>query len=204
MAPRERYLQVAKLHERCLDQGFLATLGERFLALMYESMDRADGVTLITQERDGKVVGFITGGTGMGPIYKRMLRSPVRLGLALAPALVRPAKVRRILEILRYSGDANLPEGVPDAELLSLAVAPEARGAGVADTLYRKLVDDFQARGVGAFRIIVGEGLAPAHRFYQRMGATVAGEVQVHEGERSKVYVHRIRPLPEGLPHAVS
>ncbi|WP_449284252.1 GNAT family N-acetyltransferase [Luteimonas qiangzhengi] len=53
---------------------------------------------------------------------------------------------------------------MPDAELLSLAVAPEARGSGVADTLYRNLVEDFQARGVDAFRIIVGEGLAPAHR----------------------------------------
>lgn len=192
MDSRERYRQVAGLHERCLDQGFLATLGERFLSLMYEAMDRADGVTLITEERDGRVVGFITGGTSMGPIYKRMLRSPVRLGLALAPALVRPAKVRRIIEILRYSGDAALPDGVPEAELLSLAVAPEARGSGVADALYRKLVEDFQARGVNAFRIIVGDGLAPAHRFYQRMGATVAGEVQVHEGEASKVYVNRM------------
>ena len=191
MTPSERYRQVARLHVRCLDQGFLATLGEGFLSLMYEAMDRAAGVTLITEEREGRVVGFITGGTGMGPIYKRMLRSPLRLGLALAPALVRPAKVRRIIEILRYSGDADLPEGVPDAELLSLAVAPEARGSGVADTLYRKLVEDFEARGVNAFRIIVGDALAPAHRFYQRMGATVAGEVQVHEGECSKVYVHR-------------
>src|SRR5690606_4122196 len=120
------YLQVGRLHVRCLDRGFLATLGEGFLSLMYEAMDRADGVTLITEERDGRVVGFITGGTGLGPIYKRMLRSPVRLGLALAPALVRPAKVRRIIEILRYSGDAALPDGVPEAELLSLAVTPEA------------------------------------------------------------------------------
>lgn len=191
MASRERYLQIAKLHMRCLDQGFLATLGEGFLALMYESMDRADGVTLITEEREGRVVGFITGSSGMGPIYRRMLHSPFRLALALAPALVSPAKVRRILEILRYSGDADLPDGVPDAELLSLAVALEARGSGVADVLYGKLVEDFQTRGVDAFRIIVGEALAPAHRFYRRMGATVAGEVQVHEGERSKVYVHR-------------
>ncbi|MGY0561686.1 hypothetical protein ACW7G2_13315 [Luteimonas sp. A277] len=43
MNPREGYRQVARLHVRCLDQGFLATLGEEFMALMYESMDRADG-----------------------------------------------------------------------------------------------------------------------------------------------------------------
>lgn len=195
MSLDRRYREVAELHARCLDQGFLATLGVRFLTLMYKAMDQADTVTLITEEREGRVVGFITGGTGMGPIYKRMLRSPVRLGLALAPALVRPAKLRRILEILRYSSKGSLPEGVPEAELLSLAVAHEARGSGVADTLYRKLVEDFQARDVDAFRIIVGEALAPAHRFYRRMGASVAGELEVHEGEPSKVYVHRIPQL---------
>lgn len=192
MTPRERYRQVAMLHVRCLDQGFLATLGEGFLALMYEAIDRADGTLLITEERDGQVVGFITGGTGMGPIYKRMLRSPVRLGLALAPALVRPAKLRRILEIVRYSGDGGLPAGVPDSELLSLAVAPEWRGQAVADRLYAGLVDALRGQHVDAFRIIVGKALAPAHRFYQRMGAVPVGQVEVHDGEPSTVYVHRL------------
>lgn len=192
MTPGERYRQVARLHVRCLDQGFLATLGEGFLALMYEAIDRADGATLLVAEEDGRVQGFITGGVGMGPIYRRMMRSPMRLGLALAPAMLRPAKVRRILDIVRYSGDGGLPDGLPDAELLSLAVAPEWRGKSVAEGLYQRLVEDFRKRGVGAFRITVGETLAPAHRFYQRMGASVAGEVEVHGGEKSKVYVHRV------------
>ena len=192
MTPRERYRQVAGLHKRCLDQGFLATLGEGFLALIYEAIDHTGEATLLVAEEDGQVQGFITGGVGMGPIYRRMMRSPVRLGLALAPAMLRPAKVRRILDIVRYSGDGGLPEGLPDAELLSLAVAPEWRGKSVAEGLYQRLVEDFRKRGVDAFRITVGETLAPAHRFYQRMGASVAGEVEVHGGEKSKVYVHRI------------
>ncbi|MGY0652476.1 GNAT family N-acetyltransferase [Luteimonas sp. A537] len=192
MTPAERYRQVARLHVRCLDQGFLATLGEGFLALMYESIDRAAETTLLVEEDGGQVQGFITGGTGMGAIYKRMLRSPVRLALAIAPALVRPAKVRRILEIMRYSSAGVVPEGLPEAELLSIAVAPEWRGKAIADRLYSRLIEDFRHRGVDAFRITVGEALAPAHRFYQRMGADVAGEVEVHGGERSKVYVQRV------------
>lgn len=193
MNPRDRYRQVAGLHVRCLDQGFLASLGEGFLALMYEAIDRADGTVLLTEERDGVVVGFITGGEGMGPIYRRMLRSPMRLGLALAPALLSVTRLRRIIEIMRYSGGGGgLPLDMPDAELLSLAVAPEWRGKGVAEALYQRLFEDFRARSVGAFRIIVGEALAPAHRFYRRMGAERAGEVEVHEGEGSTVYVHRV------------
>jgi ribosomal protein S18 acetylase RimI-like enzyme len=192
MTPAARYRQVAGLHMRCLDQGFLATLGERFLALMYEAIDQADESTLLVEEDSGQVQGFVTGGIGMGAIYRRMLRSPVRLALAIAPALTRPSKVRRILEILRYSGAGVLPEGLPEAELLSIAVAPEWRGKAVADRLYGRLVEDFRKRHVAAFRITVGEALAPAHRFYQRMGAQVAGQVEVHGGEPSKVYVHRV------------
>ena len=74
--------------------------------------------------------------------------------------------------------------------MLSIAVAPEWRGQAVAEGLYRRLVDDFHRRGVDAFRITVGEALAPAHRFYLRMGAVPRAHIQVHRGERSVVYVH--------------
>ena len=191
MTPRERYRQVARLHVLCLDQGFLATLGAGFLAQMYEAIDQADGTLLITEERDGSVVGFITGGTGMGAIYRRMLRQPLRLAMALLPALVQPAKLRQILEIMRYSGEGGLPADTPRAELLSLAVASEWRGKAIADGLYARLVEGFRAQGIDAFRIIVGAPLAPAHRFYRRMGAAPIGEVEVHAGEASTVYVHR-------------
>lgn len=192
MTPQERYRQVARLHVRCLDRSFLATLGEGFLAQMYAAIDATPGALLLTEERDGEVVGFITGGTGMGAIYRRMMRRPVRLGLALLPALVRPAKLRRIVEILRYSGDGGLPADVPEPELLSLAVAPEWRGKSIADSLYARLAEAFKSQGVDAFRIIVGAALAPAHRFYKRMGAVPEGEVEVHAGESSTVYVHRV------------
>ena len=81
---------------------------------------------------------------------------------------------------------------MPDAELLSLAVAPEWRGKAVADNLYARLVEAFRGQGVGSFRIIVGVALAPAHRFSQCMGAVPAGEVEVHVGESSTVYAHRV------------
>lgn len=186
---RERHLAVARMHIACLDRGFLATLGERFLALMYEAIEAAPQSRLITVERDGVIVGFITGAVGMKAIYRQMLRSPVRLARALLPTLSSSARIRRIFEILRYGGGASAPAGLPDAELLSLAVAREWRGSGVAEELYSSLVEHFREDGVDAFRIIVGDSLQPAHRFYRRMGAVVAGKLEVHEGEQSLVYV---------------
>lgn len=187
-----RYRQVAALHAANIDQGFLSTLGQPFLALVYRAVDEAPAGVLIVEEREGRVLGFVAGSIGMGAIYRRLLRRPVPLALALAPSLLRPARLRRIFEILRYGrGDSGATRW-PAPELLSIAVAPEARGLGIADALYGRLVEAFASRGIAAFRIVVGDALAPAHRFYRRMGATPAGRIEVHEGEGSRVYVQSI------------
>lgn len=189
MTPAERYRQVAALHAENIDQGFLATLGLPFLALMYRALDEADGSVLLTEERHGRVVGFVSGGKGMGAVYRRMLRYPVRLGLALLPSLLRPKRIGRILEILRYGRRANASTGLPSAELLSIAVDPSVRGTGVSERLYRRLRSHFSERGVDAFRIVVGESLLPAHRYYQKMGAKPVARIEVHAGEGSVVYL---------------
>ena len=192
MDAAERYRQVAALHADNIDQGFLATLGIPFLSLMYRAIDEAPGSVLLTEEQHGRVVGFVSGGDGMGAIYRRMLRHPLRLVLALLPSLVRPSRLKRILEILRYGGGTSTTHDLPRAELLSIAVAPHARGSGVAERLYRRLEENFAGRGLSAFRITVGDSLAPAHRYYRRMGAVPAGRVEVHAGEGSVVYVQAL------------
>ena len=66
------------------------------------------------------------------------------------------------------------------------------RGKGIAQKLYTRLVEDFRDKGIERFRIVVGSELAPAHKFYAKMGAEVASEMELHSGETSKVYVHNI------------
>lgn len=192
MERRDLYQQVARLHIDNINQGFLATLGIGFVSLMYQAIDEAHDSVLLVEERDGCVAGFVSGGCGMGAIYKRMLHFPFRVGCTLLPSLLRPRRLLRILEILRYSRGHILPADLPDAELLSIAVDPACRGQQVAEQLYRRLEDHFRGAGIASFRIIVGEPLAPAHRFYQRMGAIALGTVEVHEGERSIVYLQRL------------
>lgn len=192
MRDHEVWQQVARLHADNLDQGFLATLGPRFLTLMYRAIDECDSSILLVEQCDGRVVGFVSGTQSMRPIYRQMLRHGLRLIPSLFPAVLNPTRVWRILEILRYSrGNAAL-QGLPAYELLSIAVDPSARGQGAAERLYKGLVGHCRQHGIPAFKIVVGDRLAPAHRFYQRMGAKVAGETEVHTGERSVVYVHAV------------
>lgn len=184
------YREVAQLHIDCIDQGFLPKLGVDFLTLMYECLDEDAGALLLTCERDGRVVGFVTSAASLGGVYRRMLRRWWRLTLALGPSLVRPRRVLRILEIVRYSAAAPAAAALPRAELLSLAVSPKWRGTGCAEELYQGLTRALAQRGEPAFKIVVGAPLTPAHRFYRRMGAEPAAQIEVHRGEASTVYVH--------------
>ena len=192
MNKRELYRQVAELHVANINRGFLSTLGIGFVALMYRAIDECENSIFFVEEHDGRVIGFVAGATGMGPIYKRMLRYWPRLIVAMLPSMVFPRRIWRIFEIMRY-GSGKPSVVLPNAELLSIAVDAEHRGQGHAEALYRRLVDYFQVRGDPAFKITVGNALAPAHKFYLRMGAVPVTEIQVHKGELSTVYVHYLR-----------
>jgi ribosomal protein S18 acetylase RimI-like enzyme len=171
---------------------------------MYRAIEEGDSSRLLIDERDGKVVGFVAGGNGMGPIYRRMFRRPFRLAWALAPTLLHPGRILRIAEILRYSAGKAGGEGLPHAELLSIAVDPEWRGKQVAEDLYQRLMGHFRDAGISDFRILVGEKLASAHKFYLRMGAKSVGEIVVHGRETSVIYVQSVqRQEGRNVEHAL-
>jgi ribosomal protein S18 acetylase RimI-like enzyme len=147
---------------------------------------------LLIARHERRVVGFVTGAEGMGPIYRQLLRRWARLAGVLLPVLVSRRKLRKISEILLMGKKTQPLSELPHAELLSIAVDPALRGQGHAQMLYQGLVDHFQKRGVDRFRIVVGEPLAAAHQFYTKMGAQPLGRIEVHQGEASVLYVHRL------------
>jgi len=53
-------LLVAKIHKKCLDKSFLATLGEKFLRLLYKTLIKCENSILIVAEDNGKVIGFVS------------------------------------------------------------------------------------------------------------------------------------------------
>jgi len=191
MEKPEVYRQVARLHISCINQGFLPRLGESFLALMYRAIDESDDGALIVDTDGDRVIGFVSGTIHMKAVYRRMLRHWPTLFVALLPSMVRPHRVARILEILRYGGTHSTERPLPNAELLTIAIDSKFRGQRRADALYHRLSKYFAQNGQTEFKITAGAALEPAHRFYLRMGAEPIGEVQVHRGETSIAYVQR-------------
>lgn len=197
-AKRQVYRRVAQLHIACISEGFLRTLGPRFLALMYQSIDEGTDSVLLVRRQGDEIVGFVAGATGMKSIYKRMLRHTLQLALALAPAMFSLKRLKRIFEILRYSSASSRSSALPRAELLSIGVDPAFRRNGHAEALFHELCAVFRQRGVASFMIVVGASLAPARRFYERMGAIAAGSLSVHDSEPSVVYTLNVNQTLDG------
>jgi ribosomal protein S18 acetylase RimI-like enzyme len=188
----EGSIVIARLHASNIDQGSLSSLGLPFLTLPYESIDANESSVLLLARHEGTVVGFVTGAEGMGSIYRELLRRWPRLTLALLPALLSPRKIWKMFEVLFLGQKEHPLPNLPHAELLSIAVDPSHRSQGHAAALYAELVQHFRERRVDGFRIVVGDSLAAAHKFYQRMGATPVGRIEVHKGQASVMYLHRL------------
>lgn len=71
------------------------------------------------------------------------------------------------------SGEPNEPAA---AELISMWIAPEARGHGLADLLIRAVEDWARASGAAELRLAVAEGNEHALALYRRHGFADTGE----------------------------
>lgn len=187
----EHAAAAARLHRQGIPEGFIASLGEPFLRALYEAIvtsSRAFGFVALDR---GEVCGFVTCAETVRGVYSSVLkRRFFRLAWSVLPRMARPGNLRNLWETFRYPARAEA--GLPEAELLSIAVAESARGGGVGRRLFERCVEEFHRRGVPAFKIMVGEGL-PANGFYQRLGCRAAGLYR-HHGRMLCAYVRQTAP----------
>jgi ribosomal protein S18 acetylase RimI-like enzyme len=177
---------VARLHADGIGEGFLSTLGQRFLAHLYRAMTQSPVATLlVSRDEDGAVIGFVSGATSPGAFYRQFFRRHgPRAALILAGRALRPRVFRRILETVRHVGK----EGGGGPELLSIAVGPPARRTGLGSMLVRRLEQELRADGADRLAVVVGAGNPGARAFYERLGFHPLGGIEVHQGYRSLRY----------------
>lgn len=186
----QKYIDVANLHIDSIKTGFLPSLGVRFLALMYRCIDEADFSILIVNYKDDQLVGFVSGTNGTSNLYRAMIYYPIELFLALLPVILNFKKIKKIINILNHMSGSERAN-YPSAELLTICVHKNYRRQGVANDLYSKLCGYFCSEMISEFVIIVGQSLE-ANVFYKNKGATISGEIQVHKGTNSNVFIQRV------------
>jgi ribosomal protein S18 acetylase RimI-like enzyme len=184
--------QVAKLHQTYIGRGFLSTLGSNFLARLYGSMLASENTFCIVACDGPHIAGFVSGSKHVAVFYKQFILSNfISVGVILLPKIFSLTTVKKIVETLLYPLKKKLD--LPDAELLSIVVDEPYRGQGVSRELFHALVYEFASRSINHFKIVVGDHLTAACRFYEQMGCVLHSELEVHVGEKSRIYVWGIR-----------
>jgi glycosyltransferase involved in cell wall biosynthesis/ribosomal protein S18 acetylase RimI-like enzyme len=194
---------MARLHAGGMPDAFLPTLGHGFLTRLYRALATdPQAVALVAESVDG-VVGFAAGVVSVGGFYRRFARRQGAVAaLVAAPRLARPTVLRRLLETVRYPAQASATGGpLPDAELLSIAVAPERRTGGTGRALADGVLRGLAERGAEEIKVVVGAANDGANDFYARVGFHPAGQLFVHQGTASNVWTkpcHSSSPSPSG------
>ena len=178
---------IARLHRESLPEGFLPSLGDPFLRRLYRALATDEDAICCVAENGAGIVGFVAATRSVGRTYRRFaLRHGVVAGIAAAPRLLRPGVARRAIETARYPSNGT---HLPEAELLSIAVAPAWRKRGVGEMLTADLIRRLGERGDRELKVVVASDNEPANRFYARLGFTPATQVEVHRGTSSNVLV---------------
>jgi ribosomal protein S18 acetylase RimI-like enzyme len=179
--------RLARLHADRITEGFLPVLGERFLARLYRriSVSPHAFAHVAVDDATGRVEGFAAAATDVGALYREFARRDgLRAGLAAAPRLVRHAG--RVLETLRYPSRTG---GLPEAEILAVAVDPSSSGRGIGRRLVASVTDELVRRGAPGVKVVAGADNEAALRLYRACGFAAAASIALHEGVESEVLV---------------
>jgi len=179
---------VAALHAAGIPDGFLVSLGPRFLGRLYARIVRSPTSFLLVTDGDRGISGFIAVAEDTGLLYREFLRRDGVVAAAVAAPRVLRAP-RRIWETLRYGSVAE--EDLPAAEILAMAVASHARGRGTGAALVRAGVGELTRRGVLAARVVTASDNPAALRMYERAGFDRVRRTEVHRGVSQEVLVWR-------------
>jgi ribosomal protein S18 acetylase RimI-like enzyme len=231
MTTNSLFPSIARLHAAAIPTGFLSTLGTPFLCRLYEAIATAPGSVLFVACKDavhqqgfaieplrrgrpmahGELLGFVAGTLDTRRMYRHIvLHHGVGLVLLLLPALLRPASVRKVFETLRYGkrvkGGPTTPHEHnenPSAELLSIAVATEARGMGLGRELVCRLGEWFldhgevDARELVSYKVVTFAIDEQSNRFYSACGFVLVRQFMHHENRMNEY-------LMKGLSHKKS
>lgn len=173
----------ARLHAAQIGEGFLSTLGPRFLTLLYKRIVAWPRSFLVVAEEDGEVVGQAAATEDVGALYRQFLvRDGLVAGVVAAPRLLR--RWRSTVETLRYgSAEGDLPA----AELLAVAVDSAWQGRGIGKALVLAANEELARRGVANARVVCAASNAAALGLYRSSGFRPSATIEVHADTRSQV-----------------
>lgn len=179
---------IASMHRSVMNpKAFLPSLGPTFMRLLFLALIEDPAAPVHVAIREGEIVGYTAGVVSMSGFRRRFVRRyGVRAGMSVAPALLRPGVVRRAVEIFRYP---EATRDLPQAEHAFLGVRQQGKGLG--PILTKTTLESLEDLGVAEVKGYVQATNVPMNKMMLRVGWEPRGEITIHDGVPSVLYVYR-------------
>jgi ribosomal protein S18 acetylase RimI-like enzyme len=182
--------QVAKLHISGIATGFISSLGTDFVKALYCAIAESEHSVCLVVVQDNKVLGFASFTTDLNKLYKSLIfKRGLKFFLMLCRKMFSVRTVKKIFETMFYPARIK-KMSLPEAEFLSMAIADEARGKGLATKLVRRGFEECAKLGVKELKIFAAVDIQAINNMYKKLGFRLAGQMENH-GVVSNVYVAR-------------
>jgi ribosomal protein S18 acetylase RimI-like enzyme len=185
---KEHAAQVAQLHITGISTGFISSLGFGFVTSLYEAIaEDKNSFGFVAVEKD-KVLGFVTFSRDLGKLYKFVIfKKGLRFGFILIKKAISLQSIKKIWANIFYPKKMQ-KMNLPDAELLSIVVAAEDQGKGIARQLIEAGLDECRKTGLDKVKVLVAAENKAANQLYRTCGFEHAAQIDSH-GIVSNIYV---------------
>jgi len=183
--------QIAGLHISGISTGFISSLRSGFVSVLYEAIAEDENSFGFVALDDDEVLGFVAFTTNLSKLYKYVaLKKGFKFAFILARKMTSWKFFKKICGNIFYPGKMKSLD-LPDAELLSIVIASQGRGKGLATQLVEKGFEECANRGIDKVKVLVASANEPANKLYLKCGFKLAGQIDSH-GVISNIYVAQI------------
>ena len=171
---------VARLHIDGIPTGFISSLGLKFVSALYEVIAKDPNSFGCVGVDGDEVVGFAAFSTNLSGLYKQVIvQKGAPFAFVLARRMMSLRVIRKVFENLFYPSKMKTLK-LPDAELLSIVVAPEGRGRGLAQRLIQTGLEECRKRKIDTLKVLVADFNKPANQLYQKAGFEYVCQINSH------------------------
>jgi ribosomal protein S18 acetylase RimI-like enzyme len=183
---------LANLHYQTITKGFLPKLGTSFLKYLYAFLINNEIVLIYKEEN--KILGFVSCALNMKGLMKRFfMKNPSIIAIVFRNLIKKPKIIVSLFETFRaplISRKTIYSETIlPSTELLSICVDSSAQKGSIGTQLLYALEQELRNKGIKKYKVIAGESLIGANKFYLKNGFELATQIVIHGNSLSNVYV---------------
>lgn len=185
---------IALLHKECIPTGFLSSLDTKYLSLMYKII--IEERFCFVAEQDNKIIGFISGTIDSKALYKKIMSKnllklmPLFIKKIFSYTFIKKSISSFLIPFKTGKGEKNKEEVLP--ELLSIVISKDIQSKGIGTKLLFELESELKQKGFKKYKVIAGDNLVSANKFYLKNGFILSEQIELHKGQVSNIYTKEL------------